>query len=209
MKEVVDLLDRQVEAMDKEIADLEAQLDQRQERRNRIDGLREQAAALDGDGGGMAPVAEKPASPKAKRPKPVASEDYEQKVLDALRTTGPRARKSAIQRESGLSGGTLNRTLLGLRESGKVVTEGQRAGTRYSLEGSDRPKSAPTQTERPAPAPTPAPAPPRASRGSQVCKCGERLRKPHPTGLCGFCLEERGLKTAEAPAEAPAPAVAA
>lgn len=202
MKAVIDAIDGELGGLDEEIAAIEEQLDSKRERKNKLEALKSEAASLNGDGGGMATAEAPPksrAKPKARssRPRPVAADDRGDQVLAALRKLGPRVAKGAIQQETGLSGGTLNRTLIDLRESGKVTREGQRAGTRYSVAGDER--AAKT---------APAPAPPRQRQPSQsskqeCSKCGERLRKPDPSGLCGFCLEETGLQNGGGEAEAP------
>lgn len=132
------------------------------EQLERLREIEEKAVALNGaapaesEGGGLAERAKAPASPPAAKPdrKPSGG-DLDQraaKVLAAVKRKGPRASKSDIVGEVGLPDHQVKAALSALREAGKIVSTGVRAGTRYSVRGTEG-------SARPSPAPAPAPKP--------------------------------------------------
>jgi hypothetical protein len=157
---IVQAIDDRIGGVDEEIRALEAQLDEKRSARERLNGLREEAKSLDGEGGGLPD----PAPTPAPAPKPAQStvptgspaggdrqarvaqlwEPREAQVLDAIRNAGDDGLSPAgIREATGLSKQQVEITIRRLQ--GKVHAEGTRKSRRYFLaeDGAERPKTAP------------------------------------------------------------------
>lgn len=159
---IVRAIDVKITAVEEEIRALESQLDDRCTTRERLQGLRQQAEFLDGEGGGLpAPASTPPPAVKTgtQTTIPTGSSaggsrqarnaelwaEREDQVLAAIRDARDEGLSPAgIREATGLSKQQVEITIRNLE--GKVSAEGTRKSRRYFTEDS---------TARPNPAPTP------------------------------------------------------
>lgn len=158
---IVQAIDVRISGVDEEIRELEEQLDGKRSTRERLQGLRDQATSLDGEGGGLpdsAPPpapAPKPAKPKArtgKRAGGAAREEHDRKVLAVIAEHPDGVALGGLVDATGLSGSQVKSALKRIRP--KIRVEGSTRWTRYfpTGEAASRPNPAPPQEKRAAPA---------------------------------------------------------
>lgn len=186
---IVQACDHEIATLEDEINSLEQQLEQPRARLAKVKDVRQQAASIDSDGGG---VAETAPAPPAQPTSGVAESGRVTDIVAAIEKIGPPARASAIKAETGLSTRKFKDAVAEAIEAGLVETTGQRAGTRYRLKGNaTRPKQGPSHR---ADAGAPAPILPRR-RSHAAEQKAERERQARQESAD---ITERGLALVKA-----------